>query len=242
MSGTYTTAHSNARFLTHWVRQGIEPATLWFLVRFISVTPWRELHEWVLFVGTLILLNQGPTLKTEFNLNYFFRGSHLQTQPPEGFGFQHIFLEGHKHSDYNNLRFGKFKSLSLYSTFFLLRFLFLGGRQLLAYSFLHFCWGDNGQLVSRTEFQTISLCLSPTSSIYPLGSNCLQWNFQVSEMQNSIFISIVIPTNSWFRILPPLQSIFFSFFFLGLHPRHMKIRRLRVELAYTTATATIPPA
>ena len=72
----------------------------------------------MLFVGTLILLNQGPTLKTEFNLNYFFRGSHLQTQPPEGFGFQHMFLEGHKRSDYNNLRFGKFKSLSLYSTFF----------------------------------------------------------------------------------------------------------------------------
>ena len=46
-----TTAHSNARFLTHWARPGIEPPTLWFPVGFISTAPWWELllfiFEWV---------------------------------------------------------------------------------------------------------------------------------------------------------------------------------------------------
>ena len=35
-SATYTVAHSNARSWTHWVRPGINPATSWFLVRFIN--------------------------------------------------------------------------------------------------------------------------------------------------------------------------------------------------------------
>ena len=35
-SVTYTTAHGNARSLTHWARPWIEPATSWFLVRFVS--------------------------------------------------------------------------------------------------------------------------------------------------------------------------------------------------------------
>ena len=34
-SATYTTAH-NSRSLTHWARPGIQPATSWFLVRFIN--------------------------------------------------------------------------------------------------------------------------------------------------------------------------------------------------------------
>ena len=40
---TYNTAHSKARSVTHWVRPRIEPATLWFLVRFVSSAPQREL-------------------------------------------------------------------------------------------------------------------------------------------------------------------------------------------------------
>ena len=36
VSATYTTAHGNARSLTHWARPGIIPATSWFLVRFIN--------------------------------------------------------------------------------------------------------------------------------------------------------------------------------------------------------------
>ena len=44
VSATYTAAHGNAGFLTHWVRPGHEPATSWFLFRFVSAAPWRELH------------------------------------------------------------------------------------------------------------------------------------------------------------------------------------------------------
>ena len=44
-SATYTTAHSNAKSLTHWVKSGIKPATSWFLVRFVSFVP-----QWVLLI------------------------------------------------------------------------------------------------------------------------------------------------------------------------------------------------
>ena len=44
-SATYTTAHSNAGSLTHWAGPGIEPATSWFLVRFLSTAPRRELRQ-----------------------------------------------------------------------------------------------------------------------------------------------------------------------------------------------------
>ena len=43
-STNYTTAHSNTRSLTHWVMPGIEPASSWMLVRFVSTEPQRELH------------------------------------------------------------------------------------------------------------------------------------------------------------------------------------------------------
>ena len=36
MSVTYTTAHGNARSLTHWVRAGIKPASSWMLVEFVN--------------------------------------------------------------------------------------------------------------------------------------------------------------------------------------------------------------
>ena len=42
-SATYTTAHGNARFLTHWAMPGIQPANSWFLDGFIFAAPWREL-------------------------------------------------------------------------------------------------------------------------------------------------------------------------------------------------------
>ena len=48
-SATYTTAHGNAGSLTCWVRPGIEPATSWFLVGFVSTMPPRELHNWQSF-------------------------------------------------------------------------------------------------------------------------------------------------------------------------------------------------
>ena len=40
---TYTTAHGNARSLTHRARPGIEPTTSWCLVRFVSTVPRQEL-------------------------------------------------------------------------------------------------------------------------------------------------------------------------------------------------------
>ena len=43
VSVTYTTAHSNARSLTHWARPEMEPASSWMLVKFISAEPQREL-------------------------------------------------------------------------------------------------------------------------------------------------------------------------------------------------------
>ena len=59
MSATYTTAHSNARSLTHWARLGINPASLWILVRFVNCwattgTPWIELFK-TAFTSHLLL-------------------------------------------------------------------------------------------------------------------------------------------------------------------------------------------
>ena len=48
-SATYTTAHSNARSLTHWARPGIKPSTSSFLVGFGSPEPQQELLLWPLF-------------------------------------------------------------------------------------------------------------------------------------------------------------------------------------------------
>jgi len=42
-SATYTTAHSNARSLTHWARPGIKPTSSWIRVRFITAEPRWEL-------------------------------------------------------------------------------------------------------------------------------------------------------------------------------------------------------
>ena len=43
MSEIYTTAHGNAESLTHRARPGMETATSWFLVRFLSPAPRQEL-------------------------------------------------------------------------------------------------------------------------------------------------------------------------------------------------------
>ena len=42
MSATYTTAHSNATSLTHWMRPGVESASSWMLVRFVSAQPRQD--------------------------------------------------------------------------------------------------------------------------------------------------------------------------------------------------------
>jgi len=48
-SATYITAHGNARSLIHGAMPGIEPATSWFLVGFVSTVPRQELHILLFF-------------------------------------------------------------------------------------------------------------------------------------------------------------------------------------------------
>ena len=42
-SVNYTRAHSNAGSLTYWARPGIEPASSWITVRFVTAEPSQEL-------------------------------------------------------------------------------------------------------------------------------------------------------------------------------------------------------
>ena len=55
MSATYTIAHSNAGSLAHWAGPGIEPASSWILVRFITAEPWWELPRVIFFSETLLV-------------------------------------------------------------------------------------------------------------------------------------------------------------------------------------------
>ena len=77
-SATYTTAHSNTRTLTHWVRPRIEPATSWFLVRFISTAPWWEVLFKCIFdtflssFGTLKMWILAPLILYHGSLVYCF--------------------------------------------------------------------------------------------------------------------------------------------------------------------------
>ena len=51
-SATYTTAYSNAGSLTHWGRPGIELATSWFLVGFVSAVPLQKLPNILKFISS----------------------------------------------------------------------------------------------------------------------------------------------------------------------------------------------
>ena len=42
---SYTTAHGHAGSLTHWPRPGIEPASSWMLVTFVTAEPWWQLQK-----------------------------------------------------------------------------------------------------------------------------------------------------------------------------------------------------
>ena len=55
MSMTYTRAHGNAGSLTHLVRPGINAASLWIPVRFVSTVPQQELLGFAIFHITLSL-------------------------------------------------------------------------------------------------------------------------------------------------------------------------------------------
>ena len=49
-SSTYTTAHGDARILTHWARPGIKPSTSWFLVGFVNHCTMMGTPNNILFV------------------------------------------------------------------------------------------------------------------------------------------------------------------------------------------------
>ena len=67
----YATAPSNAGSLTHGVRPGIEPASSWILVRFVSTEPWKELPNYPFLYLQLFPLrhNLQPTQKLEPHLH-----------------------------------------------------------------------------------------------------------------------------------------------------------------------------
>ena len=95
---TYTTVHGNTGSLTYWASPGIEPASSWFLVRFVSATPWRELQEEnflrinkyhlevprivLLFSPVIFLLHKSLPLLSDHSINC-----------PTGFSFFFFFLE-----------------------------------------------------------------------------------------------------------------------------------------------------
>ena len=70
LSATYTTAHGNTGSSAHWARPGIEPATSWFLVGFVSTAPRQELPSFLLLPG-------GQTLRWCWQF-----GSVIQYLPP----------------------------------------------------------------------------------------------------------------------------------------------------------------
>jgi len=55
VSATYTTAHSNTGSFTHWARPGMEPATSWFLVRFVSTVAQQELLTFLIVCRIVVL-------------------------------------------------------------------------------------------------------------------------------------------------------------------------------------------
>ena len=64
-------SHSNTRSLTHPVRPGIEPASSWILVRFVTAEAWQEL----LYLCNIYVLSIGPIsfcLMWLSNLRSFF--------------------------------------------------------------------------------------------------------------------------------------------------------------------------
>ena len=61
MSATYATSHGNARSLTHWGRPGIEPASSWILVGFVT-------HRATMGAPEESFLNVSVLLRTQHKL------------------------------------------------------------------------------------------------------------------------------------------------------------------------------
>ena len=85
VSAAYTTAHGNARSLTHWTRPGIEPTTSWYLVGFISTLPRWEVQRKIklkFFIPTVLILNPA----CHCHLGFVFFGKLLNLEPLQGNG------------------------------------------------------------------------------------------------------------------------------------------------------------
>ena len=69
MSVTYTTAHGHPRSLTNWARPGIEPASSWILVGFITSELQRKFQKYVYkYFSILKRYASVNTEKRTFNL------------------------------------------------------------------------------------------------------------------------------------------------------------------------------
>ena len=105
-SMTYSIAHGNTKSLTHWARPGIEPASSWILVSFVSAEPRWELPR-TIFLLTLIHYQwrwhfHGDIVFTvNFYTGYWFCSLDNKTPFPEGRGhwWGRSFKEAPQHSD-----------------------------------------------------------------------------------------------------------------------------------------------
>ena len=63
----YTTAHSNTGSPTHWTRPGIEPASSWMLVEFVSTAPHGNFYVYIFSCQSQIInLLSRPLCSSEF--------------------------------------------------------------------------------------------------------------------------------------------------------------------------------
>ena len=69
---TYTTAHGNAGSLAHQARPGIEPASSWILVRFVSPEPQQELPGGTLKYAKGLLVGLLLDLFVSFLIPHFY--------------------------------------------------------------------------------------------------------------------------------------------------------------------------
>ena len=88
MSATYTTVHGNAGSLTYWARPGIELASSWILVGFISTVSQWELHsklflrEWK-FLGVTAMVQQNGWLLCNASTQLWSQARHSGLRMPQ---------------------------------------------------------------------------------------------------------------------------------------------------------------
>ena len=79
MSTTYTTAHSNPRFLTHWARPGTESASSWLPVGFISTVPQWELPDNYLIYNFILCRQRNGESKFYFTDSNWKKNQHQKS-------------------------------------------------------------------------------------------------------------------------------------------------------------------